>query len=57
MLAAGFLSSSAAVALAVDDEVFGALGESLGDDLGVEGVAQDFWLILERLVVMQVERR
>jgi hypothetical protein len=37
-------------ALSVEDEAFGAFGEALGDDLGVERVGEDLGLILEEAV-------
>ena len=47
-----------AIALSVEDEVLGAFGEALGDDLGVERVGKTLGQSLNsRLVVMQVERR
>src|ERR1051325_4582307 len=43
-------SAFRAVAFVVEDEVFRALGEALGDDLSIEGVGEDFGPILERSV-------
>jgi len=36
------------VAPPVEDKGLGALGEALGDDLGVEGVGEDLGPVLER---------